>query len=331
MNQILSFQTSANGRKIIRNNLKHLCILLIIFALIMISEGGWRLYTNLNKKVNVDKPILIGHRNLNKTVFNIKANNGVQKITYKWISDEETIINEETAIERSGEKETSFEIDNRIGVNYLSIKIIDSIGNTIIYNDVKIVYDEEEIINPINEQDPPSDQSWEEAVTNDNVNPTVELSTEKGKVVINARDNVKMSYVTYKWNDGEETKITGLSEDEKSVIASIDAMRGDNVLKIKAVDKAGNIKEFEKEVHGTDGPQISVKKDQEAGKIIANITDEYGITKIEYNFNNENKTIDNIEGTSYKLEFDLIDGDNFVIIHAYEGNVKSEYKGKTTK
>lgn len=331
MNQILSFQNSANGRRIIQNNLKYLCVLLIIFALVMIGEGGWRLHTNLNKKVNVDKPILVGHRNLNKTIFNIKADNGVQKIIYKWISDDESIVNEESTIEKAGEKETSFEIDNRIGVNYLSIKIIDSIGNTIVYNDVKIVYDEEEVISPITEPNPSEGQSWEELVANDKVQPTIELSAEKGKVVINAKDNVKMSYITYKWNDGEETKITGLSEDEKSVIASIDAMKGNNVLKVKAVDKAGNIKEFEKEVHGTDGPQISVKKDQEAGKIIADITDEYGITKIEYNFNNEQKTIDNIEGTSYTLELDLIDGDNFIIIHAYEGNVKSEYKGKTTK
>ena len=48
-------------------------------------------------------------------------------------------------------------------------------------------------------------------------------------------------------------------------------------------------------------------------------------------FNNEEKTIDNIEGNSYDLSFDLKDGENFVIIRAYEGNVKSEYKGKTTK
>ena len=286
MNQILSFQNSANGRRIIQNNLKYLCVLLIIFALVMIGEGGWRLHTNLNKKVNVDKPILVGHRNLNKTIFNIKADNGVQKIIYKWISDDESIVNEESTIEKAGEKETSFEIDNRIGVNYLSIKIIDSIGNTIVYNDVKIVYDEEEVISPITEPNPSEGQSWEELVANDKVQPTIELSAEKGKVVINAKDNVKMSYITYKWNDGEETKITGLSEDEKSVAASIDAMKGNNVLKVKAVDKAGNIKEFEKEVHGTDGPQISVKKDQEAGKIIADITDEYGITKLVFNFNN---------------------------------------------
>lgn len=331
MNQILSFRNSENGKKIIRSNIKYLCIFMVIFALAIIGGGIWKLQTNLNKKVNVDKPILTGHRNLNKTIFDVKANNGVQKIIYKWINDDETTINEELTIEKDGEKETSFEIDNRIGINYLSIKIVDSIGNTIIYDNIKIVYDEEEIVSSIVEQNPTPSQSWEEAVENDKSNPVIELSAEKGKVVISAKDDVKMSYITYKWNDGEEIKITGLSEDETSITASIDAMKGDNVLKVKAVDKAGNTKEFEKEVHGTDGPQISVKKDQEAGKIKANITDEYGITKIEYNFNNESKTIDNIEGTSYDLEFELVDGDNFIIIYAYEGNVKSEYKGKTTK
>ena len=117
--------------------------------------------------------------------------------------------------------------------------------------------------------------------------------------------------------------------DEKTLNARIDAIKGNNKIKIKAYDKAGNVKELEKEVHGTDGPKITVKKD--SGKIIVNVTDEFELTKIEYNFNNAEKTIDNIEGTTYEFSLDLQDGENFIIVNAYEGNVKTEYKGKTTK
>ena len=61
------------------------------------------------------------------------------------------------------------------------------------------------------------------------------------------------------------------------------------------------------------------------------IKNDINITKIEYNFNGEEKTIDNINQKEYQLKLDLIDGTNYVIVNAYNQNNKSEYKGKTTK
>lgn len=328
MNQILSFQNTANGRKILLKNTRNLGIFLILFALVLIIEGSWNLHTNLNKKSDVDKPIVVGQRSADKTIFNVKSNIGVQKIIYMWNNGEESII------EKNGEKETIFEIENRIGINELIIKIVDSNGNTITYDNIKIVYEEGEEDDGLGAPDEEQNQEkenvdWETAVASDKIPPTVTLTAEKGKVVITASDDVRMSHVVYSWNNGDETTVTGLSEDEKSLSARIDCLKGDNKIKIKAYDKAGNVKEIEKDVHGTDGPKIVVKKDE--GKILVNVTDEYGITKIEYNFNGEEKTIDNIEGTSYDITLDLQDGENYVIINAYEGNVKTEYKGKTTK
>lgn len=182
---------------------------------------------------------------------------------------------------------------------------------------------------PEDESQPQTEVDWETAVANDKTEPMVSLSSESGKVIITATDDVLMSYVVYSWNGGEEITVTGLSDDEKSLIAKIDALKGDNKIKIKAYDKAGNVKEIEKDVHGTDGPQINVKRDDE--KIFINVSDQYGITKIEYNFNNDIKTIENIEGTNYDLTLDLKDGENTIIIDAYEGTVKNEYRGMTTK
>lgn len=337
MNQILSFKNTENGRKILMKNTKSLCIFLIIFGIILLGEGAWRLYTNLNKKVNVDEPEIVGYGNLDKTIFNVKSNVGIKKIVYAWNGAEKTTIN------KNGEKEFSFEIDNRIGVNELILKTIDIEGSTVVYENIKIVYDQESITPPYAQEgeddglgDPedentptPEDIDWEKAVANDKTEPTISLTADPGKIVITASDDVKMSYVTYSWNGGEELTVTGLSEDEKTLSAKIDALKGDNKIKIKAYDKAGNCKEIEKDVHGTDGPKIKVRKD--SGKLIINVTDDFGITKIEYNFNNEEKTIDNIEGTNYEFSVDLVDGENFIIVNAYEGNVKSEYKGKTTK
>ena len=323
MNQILSFKITENGRKILKNNTKHLCMFLIIFSIILIGEGAWRLYTNLNKNVDIIKPEIIGTIKSDKTVFNVKSEIGIKEIVYSWNGWVET------RIDKSGENNFNFDVENPIGVNELLIKTTDVNGGTVTYNNIKIVYDEDDGLGAPEDDSQTGLIDWETAVANDKKEPMVVLTAEKGKVVITASDDVMMSYITYSWNGGEEVKVTGLSEDEKTLSTKVDALKGDNKIKIKAYDKAGNCKELEKDVHGTDGPKISVKKND--GKLIINVTDEYSITKIEYNFNNEEKSIENIEGNNYEFTLDLKDGDNFIIINAYEGNVKSEYKGKTKK
>ena len=138
MNQILSFQNTANGKKIIQKNIRTMCIFFIMFAVVLIIEGAWKLYTNLNQDVDVDKPILVGHRSSDKTIFEVKSNIGIHKIIYSWNDGEESVI------EKTGEKETSFEIDNRIGINVLKMRIVDTDGNSVTYDDIKVVYEEEE-------------------------------------------------------------------------------------------------------------------------------------------------------------------------------------------
>lgn len=323
MNQILMFRNTENSQRIIKTNAKHLCIYLILFALILVGEGGWKLYTNLKKEVYVSKPEITGNINLDKTVFNVKSEVGIKKITYAWNNGEETTIN------KSGEKEFSFEVNNPIGVNELALKSYAVDGSTVTYDTIKIVYDEpdDEFGGP--DAEIPQEVDKKTAIENDKNPPTISLTAEPGKVIITVTDDVMMDYVAYSWNDGEEVRITGLSADEKTLSAKIDALKGDNKLKVKAYDKAGNVKEFEKDVHGTDGPEISVTKNDT--QLMIKVTDEYEITKIEYNFNNEEKTIENIEGNTYEFTLDLVDGENFIIVKAYEGNVKKEYKGKTTK
>lgn len=321
MNQILSFKNTENGKKILRNNTKHLAIFLIIFGIILIANGSWRLYTNLTKNVNVVKPNITGFSRGGKTTFNIKSEIGIKKVIYSWNGGVQTEINGESR------REFSFDIENPIGVNELMLKTVAIDGSSVTYNNIKIVYDADDGLGDA--IDNMTEEDLEKAIANDKTMPVISLSAEKGKVVVTASDDVKMSYITYSWNGGEEIKVTGLSEDEKTLNARIDAIKGNNKIKIKAYDKAGNVKELEKEVHGTDGPKITVKKD--SGKIIVNVTDEFELTKIEYNFNNAEKTIDNIEGTTYEFSLDLQDGENFIIVNAYEGNVKTEYKGKTTK
>ena len=311
MNQILSFRNSEYNQRQLRKNVKFFAVFSIIFALILIIEGGWKLYKNRNSEVDIDTPVINITKNGSKTILNISSNIGIQKIFYTW---NDGIENE---IVKGGEKQVVEEISNNIGIYDLNLKVVDSDGNTVTYDPVKIAYEQDDVVD------------WNVLVASDKVEPSISLSAVQGKVVIEANDDVLMSYITYSWNGGEEVKVTGLSEDEKNIKAEIDVLKGDNKLLVKAFDKAGNVKEYERDVHGTDGPKIAVKREND--EIIVTVTDEYGITKIEYNFNGEEKTIENITEKTHEIKLPLVDGENYIIVSAYEDNVKTQYKGKTTK
>lgn len=317
MNQILSFQTIGNSKIQLKKVIRFFSIFIILFALILVIEGSFGYYKNKNKKVVIkETPDINIQRDNGTTILNITSNIGVQKVIYSWNDGIEN------SVEEGGKNNIEVKIPTTIGTNDLNIKIIDSNGNTIVYNPVKISYEEnqEENVN------------WEEAIKTDKTKPKVSIESVKGKIVITATDDVKMSYVTYSWNEEEENKITGLSDDEKTLTTEIDSTnvkKGTNKLIVKAYDKAGNVETVEKEVQGANGSEIKVN--QENGELVVNVKNDINITKIEYNFNGEEKTIDNINQKEYTFKLQMKDGENKISISAYADALKSDYQNTFTK
>lgn len=317
MNQILSFQTIGNSKIQLKKVIRFFSIFIILFALILVIEGIFGYYKNKNKKVVIkETPDINIQRDNGTTILNITSNIGVQKVIYSWNDGIED------SVEEGGKNNVEVKIPTTIGTNDLNIKIIDSNGNTIVYNPVKISYEEnqEENVN------------WEEAIKTDKTKPKVSIESVKGKIVITATDDVKMSYVTYSWNGEEENKITGLSDDEKTLTTEIDSTnvkKGTNKLIVKAYDKAGNVETVEKEVQGANGSEIKVN--QENGELVVNVKNDINITKIEYNFNGEDKTIDNINQKEYTFKLQMKDGENKISISAYADSLKSDYQNTFTK
>ena len=317
MNQILSFQTIGNSKIQLKKVIRFFSIFIILFALILFIEGSFGYYKNKNKKVVIkETPDINIQRDNGTTILNITSNIGVQKVIYSWNDGIED------SVEEGGKNNVEVKIPTTIGTNDLNIKIIDSNGNTIVYNPVKISYEEnqEENVN------------WEEAIKTDKTKPKVSIESVKGKIVITATDDVKMSYVTYSWNGEEENKITGLSDDEKTLTTEIDSTnvkKGTNKLIVKAYDKAGNVETVEKEVQGANGSEIKVN--QENGELVVNVKNDINITKIEYNFNGEEKTIDNINQKEYTFKLQMKDGENKISISAYADALKSDYQNTFTK
>ncbi len=317
MNQILSFQTIGNSKIQLKKVIRFFSIFIILFALILVIEGSFGYYKNKNKKVIIkETPDINIQRDNGTTILNITSNIGVQKVIYSWNDGIED------SVEEGGKNNVEVKIPTTIGTNNLNIKIIDSNGNTIVYDPVKISYEEnqEENVN------------WEEAIKTDKTKPKISIESVKGKIVITATDDVKMSYITYSWNGEEENKITGLSENEKTLTTEIDSTnvkKGINKLIVKAYDKAGNVETVEKEVQGANGSEIQVN--QENGELVINVKNDINITKIEYNFNGEEKTIDNINQKEYTFKLQMKDGENKISISAYADSLKSDYQNTFTK
>ena len=156
MNQILSFQTSENGRKVIKKNVRIFAIFTIIFALILAGEGAWKLYKNKTKKSNIDAPDLNIIKEDDKTVLNISSVSGIQKIIYVWDDMDENTEDEENIVNKNGEKNLLYEIPTSLGTNNLIIKLVESNGNTTTYDPIKIVYDGNGQGN--------NEENWEKAV-----------------------------------------------------------------------------------------------------------------------------------------------------------------------
>lgn len=317
MNQILSFQTIGSSKVQLKKVIKFFSIFIIFFGIILAMEGTYGIYKNKNNKINIgETPEINIQRNSGTTVLNITSNIGINLVMYSWNNGIETTV------EQNGEKSLSVNIPTTLGTNELNIKIVDSNGNTIIYNPVKIAYEENK----------DNTENWEDAVKNDKTKPILTVESVKGRIVITAKDDVKMSYVTYSWNGEEENKVTGLSDDEKSLTTEIDSRsvkKGTNKLVVKAYDKAGNVETVEKEVQGANGSEIQVN--QEDDNIVVKVKNDINITKIIYTFNGEEKTIDNINKNEYEFKLPLKDGENKISISAYADSLKSDYENTFTK
>ena len=317
MNQILTFRTAEDSKKQLKKVIRFFCIFIILFALVLVAEGVNNYLKIKTSKIDVIPPEIMIERANEKTILKIESKTGMREIRYYWNIMSEGISGNVTKEGINGGKTATIEVPTLNGTNELIVEILGSQGSLIKYEPIIITYD-------VNNN---QDVDWETAVKNDKTKPSIKLEGMDGKIRISATDNLKMSYVSYSWNDGEETVISGLSEDEKAIAESIDVLEGSNKLKVKAYDRAGNEEVVEKEIKGVKGPAIKVLR--EDNQIVINVEDETKITKIVYNFNGEEKTVDNIDGKNYELRLDLIEGDNYVIVDAYRDDVKSTYKGKT--
>lgn len=270
MNQILSMQSDMNDRNNQNNkkninktknkktyaNKANINSILRVFSLLLILFGitliGSSVYGIINATPKLKDNINVEAENIGiEATIRVTGEKPIKQISYKWGQGEETVI------QGNGTVQLEVVVEIPDGNNILNITVTDYYGNT---SDFQKQY--------INER-------------NDKTKPTIEIPTVTGNMLnIVVKDDVEIAYLTYKWNDEEETRIdVPLNQENKTELqTSIEVIKGENTLTIVAVDKEGNRTERTEKIKGANKPTFTVTT--EGNNIVVNAKDDEGISKI---------------------------------------------------
>lgn len=240
--------TEPSNKANINSILKVFSVLLILFGIILIADSTYGLITS---KPKLKDNIKITTENIGaEATIKVSAEKPIKELTYKWGQGEETVIQGNGTVQL----ETVIEIPN--GNNILNIKVTDYYGN-------KSEYQKQYI----NER-------------NDKTKPTIDITVTGNSLNITANDETEMLYLTYKWNDEQETRIDieANQQDKKQIQTSTEVKKGENTLTIVAVDKDGNKTTRTEKIKGANKPTFTVST--EGTNIVINAKDEEGINKI---------------------------------------------------
>ena len=318
MNQILLTEKQNNKKrsnnKYNRNNssdMKRIMIFfgiaILVFALLIVALYASKLSKNKNKEEKpIGKPELVLEQVDNKVTIKAKAEAGIDKLIYSWNDDEPQ---EE---EKNGIPSLEEALEIPEGQNTFNVKIIDRNGEKA-----------ETSQNYTIEEDPNKAKiEISEIAENDEI-----------KIKITATDeNNKIKYIKYKWNDEEETVINATTDEQTTIETLINVKRGKNTLTVTAINGKDEEKTADKIFNGVNKPVIDVLKD--GNKLIMTITHDMGFEKVEFNVNgqiynyDENYSEYDPEKKELSYSFELVEGENTVIIHAISNEKISGPEGQ---
>ncbi len=293
MNQILS-EEMGNKPSDIKSILRFFSIALIVFGVVLIGMGGYKLARSIIPKapVSTNQPVISinVYEGSNLRIY-ITHDKPIDKVIYSWNDGEEITI--------LGRNRESIEqlIEIPYGDNQFYIKAIDSIGVEAVFTN-RYSYSEGE----------------------DVLAPTINLKIKDDTKQINilAIDETEISYITYRWNDGEEVVVDATDEESKTVIdTSIDIPKGDNELTVVAVDANNNTSTQSQKCKAYTRPVIQMPT-QYGQELTIKVIDEQGLDYVEFSVNGKKfkwtSTTDDRKEWSYVIK--LEPGKTDIVINA---------------
>lgn len=301
MNQILS--VSSDSRKTkgqhaeISKVVKFFSIAIIIFGIFLIGTGSYAIYKDSQEDKYVPtKPVIEEEKkDENTLLLKVMHDKVIDTVEYYW-NDEEPAI-----IKGNGRKYIEQQISIPGGVNTLNVRAVDIDGQETVYPKE---YETEEIIN---------------------------LEVVGKKLKITAEIDSEIIYMTYRWDEEQETKIDVNSQ---AIDHEIDIPMGEHTLTVVLVDEDNKSIVKKQKVKGVTVPIIDVNVDTNIENYLIVISDEIGLEKVKFIINGEEKEItvdDNRKQLKYKLA--LTAGENKLEIIAYntQGVESKHVKVKVSK
>ena len=288
MNQILF--TGSDKKDIdIANVIKFFSICIIIFGVMMITGGSYGMYKNAQATSTDNIPTVYMERISDEVVIKVENNINISELIYSWNNGEKTIL-----LPESKTVEERIPLLNEDCV--LNLQVVDKNGK-------KTSFTQEWKIEGIDIQ-----------------RPIIEIQTDERQriIIINAKDETQIDYITYKWNDEQEIRVEANVQNNKEIQKKIDMIIGENTLEIKAIDKAGNTIIEKKKIIISSTPKIKLRKDKD--KLYITIEDEIGLQKVVVNVNGKEYSGDNLDRNSINLKVTLSEGNNIISISAINKN-----------
>ena len=298
MNQILITEKKKKSKKAqrgpieVKGIVRFFAVFIMIFGIILASEGSYALYKEIDESRPENIPDLTITRDGDVLLLQVDHNTEISKINYRWNDGEVNSIPE--------------------GTTYAEEEILLPDGKTVI--DMK--NREYQFIKEYNLEGVD--------ITKPNIDVT---QTEEGtaNISISATDETEIIQMTYKINDDQEVVIEATEEGQKEIKKDITLPEGQSTLTVVAKDATGNTTTYEKQIIASSKPTIEIIS-KEGNVITLKIADKYGLKDVVVNLNGkvyESKDIDknpNLNKNEIYVPLELQSGNNVLSIQVINVN-----------
>ena len=304
MNQILSTSMPMNNKKkkekkpiATRNILKFFGIAILVFGIFLMGTGVYAICKNQSYKQeqNLEPTILIEDKTENTVMLKITHKKNISKVEYAWNDGEKTVVNGNNG------KYLETEIKVPAGENTLHVLVVDETGKEMTYEKQ---YELESKIN---------------------------LEVTGNKIKITYDGDTKISYMTYRWDEEDETTV---EINNTTIDKEIEAIKGLHTLTVVVVDENNNTDTKQQKINGVSKPKIVMGVDEQQQHFVIQASDEEKLAKIRFvlNGDEENGYVINLQDQDlkeiqYAVPFELKQGENIIQVTVYNSNGVSEETG----
>ena len=291
MNQILYVQKEKKSNTIeISKIIRFFTIAIIVFGVVMLGEGVFGAFKNSEMRQIIENtsPIVSLDRDGQQLKISVTHIRTLESMDFNWNDDEDT----QMSIDVAGRKTYVQRIDLPAGENIFNIVVKDVTGKVTTISKEFYIENGKDITKP-----------------------KIEITVSGNNLRLIATDEKAMSYITYRWNEDEETKIDVNGMDTAKIETEVPILRGKNTIKVIAVDSSNNTVSREETFDGRMKPTIQVWIQD--GYLVMVGRHDIGVKQINFNLNGQDYIVQGPVGEVLSYAQELAPGYNKVEITVY--------------